>query len=252
MLVNANSKCNSTVEWFSVDSEASYSRTLKLEGPNWDYKDKLITYTFNQNGYRCPNWSEIAWQDSIVMIGCSNTFGLGLNHTDTAAYLLSQKLNIPVINLGVVGSSNQLMLFNSIKLLENQIKPKAAVILFSDTSRYTHFNLNNNSIKSLGHWTLLDSPIKKIASVNNEMNDFYFDYLQDQNDTVHGTMAAYSTEAVWKAAGIKTLAYSAYFNSLKDKFKILPARVDTAREQSHPGINTNKLWADIIKNDLQI
>jgi hypothetical protein len=252
MLVNANSKCNSTVEWFSVDSEISYANTLKLEGDNWEYKDKPITYTFNQNGYRCPNWSEIAWQDSIIIIGCSNTFGLGLNYNDTAAHLLSQSLTTPVINLGVVGSSNHLMLFNSIKLIEQQIKPKAVILLFSDTSRYTHFNLDNNSIKSLGHWSLSDSPVKKVASVDHGMSNFYLDYTRNQNCDAHGTMAAYSTEAVWKAAGIKTLAYSAYFNSLKDKFKTLPARVDKAREQSHPGINTNKLWADIIKTDLQI
>lgn len=251
MLVNANSKCNSTVEWFSVDSEISYNKTLKVEGDNWEYKNKLIKYTFNQNGYRCPNWTEISWQDSIVMIGCSNTFGLGLDYTDTAAYLLSQRLNTPVINLGVVGSSNQLMLFNSIKLLENNVKPKAAIMLFSDTSRYTHFNLNDSSIKSLGHWSLSNSPISRVASVDTGMSNFYFDYIQNQNDTVHGTMAAYSTKAVWKAAGIKTLAYSAYFNSLKDKFKTLPARIDKAREQSHPGVNTNKLWADIIENDLR-
>jgi hypothetical protein len=63
-------------------------------------------------------------------------------------------------------------------------------------------------------------------------------------------MMAVGTEALWKSVGVQTISYSAYPNSLTDRFKVLPPRVDRAREINHPGVLTNKIWADVIKNDL--
>ena len=240
MLAKITNKGGSTLDWFSVDSEDTFNKILPTMPDDWEYRNTKISYTLNNQGYRTKEWDKINWTESTIMIGCSNTLGLGIPEKDTACSILEKELGYPFINLGVVGSSNHLMFYNSMRLIEQGIKPKSVLLLFSDPSRYTHFNQKEDYIVALGNWSLED----------NEYSDYYYNYSNHMNCNVHGTMLAVATEALWKSHRVKTLCYSAYPNALKDKFKTLPARVDRAREINHPGILTNKIWADIIKQDL--
>lgn len=252
MLAKVNSKSGDTVEWFSVDSASQFvTNSIKL-GPNWEYTDRKINYTFNNQGYRTANWDEIKWNESVVVIGCSYTFGLGLAVEDTICNLLTNKFNIPFINLGVVGSSNQLMCYNSIKLISNRVMPKAVILLFSDPSRTTHFNSNDDTIIPLGNWVFPTSPVQQVLTLDNSKSlvNFYADYIKDNNSDVHGTMAAIGTEALWKSKHIPVLAYSAYNENMNSQFNQLPRAIDRSRDLSHPGINSNKMWSEFIARDL--
>ena len=252
MLANVNSKCNSTVEWFSVDSKSEFvSNSIKL-GSNWEYIEKKISYKFNNQGYRTLDWVNIKWEDSVVVIGCSYTFGLGLAVEDTICNLLSSKFNSPFINLGVVGSSNQLMFYNSMKLLANGVMPKAVILLYSDPSRTTHFNSNDNTIIPIGNWIFPTSPVQQVLTLDKSKSlvNFYTDYIKDNNCDVHGTMAAVGVEALWKSKNVPVLAYSAYNRTMGSQFNLLPIAVDRSRDLSHPGSNSNKLWSDFIASDI--
>ena len=242
MLANITKKGGTTLEWFSVDSQEEYNRVVKTMPDDWEYRSKPITYKLNKQGYRTQEWEDIDWSSSTVMIGCSNTFGLGIREEETACSILENETKSPFINLGVVGSSNHLMFYNSMKLLEHNIRPKRVILLFSDPSRYTHFNINEDYIVALGHWSL----------ENEEYSDYYYNYSNHMNCNVHGTMMAIATDALWKSNGVETFSFSAYHNALKDKFKMLPARTDRAREINHPGVETNKTWARVIRDELRI
>jgi hypothetical protein len=241
MLAKIGTRGGTTQSWFSVDSEAEFNKVSKTMPDEWEYHNRNIDYTLNAQGYRTKEWADINWSESVVMIGCSNAFGLGIRQEETASSILEQELKIPFINLGVVGSSNHLMFYNSMRLIEHRIKPKNVILMFSDSSRYTHFNQQDDYIVALGHW----------SANSKEYSNYYYEYSNHNNCHVHGTMMAVGTEALWKSVGVQTIAYSAYPNSLKDRFKVLPPRIDRAREINHPGVLTNKIWADVIKNDLQ-
>jgi len=252
MLAKINSYGGTTIDWYSVDSQQAYNQNLAVEGLQWEYASKTVNYSFNEYGYRTENLDKINWAESVVVIGDGNVFGMGINKSDTMCSILSKKINKPVINLGVPASSHQLMLHNSIKLLDNKIKPLAVILLFADPTRYTHFNSEANFIIPLGQWVLQNSTIQHNVALSKSkiMTDFYTTYMQDNNAEEYGVMSAVSTEAVWKAANVKTLSYASYFTAMSDRFKCLPEKVDRSRDLNHSGILTNLLWADEIYKDL--
>jgi hypothetical protein len=252
MLAKINSHGGTTIDWCSVDSQQAYNQNSIIEGPQWEYASKKVSYSLNEYGYRTENLDKINWKESVVIIGDGNVFGIGINESDTMCSLLSKKINKPVINLGVPASSHQLMLYNSINLLDNKIKPLAVILLFADPTRYTHFNSEANFIIPLGQWILQNSTIQHTVrlSKSKAMTDFYTTYMQDNNAEEYGIMSAISTEAVWKAANVATLSYASYFSAMSNRFKCLLERVDRSRDLNHPGILTNLLWTEEIYKDL--
>lgn len=69
-----------------------------------DSKSFAVTYTTDAYGNR-SGWSPVQTDDDqcIVLLGCSFTFGLGLNDDETMAYSLGALTNKHVVNLGVSG-----------------------------------------------------------------------------------------------------------------------------------------------------
>jgi hypothetical protein len=236
MLANITKKGGKVLDWFSADDEQTYNKILPSMPDDWRYRNESVSYKLNSQGYRTKEWHEIDWPSSTIVIGCSYVFGLGINEHETLCSLLGDSF----VNLGVSGSSNHLMFYNSMRLIEQGIKPKSVILMFSDPSRYTHFNIKNNYVVPLGHWSIKEK----------EHTAYYRYYSENMNCNVHGTMMAVATEAIWKNYKVPTLAYSAYSSALKDKFKLLPDQIDFSRELNHPGTLTNKIWAEFIGRDL--
>jgi hypothetical protein len=103
-------------DWFSYDDQATYEANLKTQPADWEWRTRRVRYTVNSQHYRCPEWSDIDWSNSILMLGCSMVFGLGLDDDQTVTASLSRKLGMPVINLGVPGSSAMFQWINTTKL----------------------------------------------------------------------------------------------------------------------------------------
>ena len=79
-------------------------RTEDLRKAGWLNKDgsvKEIIYNTYEYGFRTPLTSE----PSAVFLGCSNTFGTGLNFEQTFSYKVSKSLGLPCVNLGIPGAS---------------------------------------------------------------------------------------------------------------------------------------------------
>ena len=95
-----------------------------------------IYYDFNKFGFRCPEFDTVNWEESVVVLGCSCTAGVGLAKENTVTSLLSNEIGRPVINLGVAASGIDLACYNSIILHDHFPKPLAVVQLWSDTARY--------------------------------------------------------------------------------------------------------------------
>jgi hypothetical protein len=122
------------------DSEEKFKKNWWKLGPDWEYHNKKISYVFNEWGFRTKTFDSIKWEDSIVLFGCSNTYGTGLIEEDTIALQLEKKLNIPVVNLGISGSAVDVSATNSLILHEKYPRPKAVVHLWTQLNRYSDFN----------------------------------------------------------------------------------------------------------------
>jgi len=137
--------------FYSNDSHEKYLKNLSVKPKDWIYRTKSIKYTVNQSDYRCPEWSDIDWASSIIMFGCSIVFGLGVDDSETIPYYLSKMLNIPVINMGVVGSSMGYSHHNALQYLyAGHPMPKAVINMWTVANRLCEFR--SNDIVSHGHW----------------------------------------------------------------------------------------------------
>jgi hypothetical protein len=68
-------------------------------------------------------------------MGCSDTFGVGINYTDTYTYHLSEVLESPTVNLGVPGASCVFQWSNTVRLVKNKVRPKGVIYLWPNITR---------------------------------------------------------------------------------------------------------------------
>lgn len=153
--------------FWALDSPELYEKNLKLQPENWIYRNKTLTYTTNKSGYRAPEWSDIDWTNSILVLGCSYVFGDGVDDKETIPYYIEQYTKIPTINLGHGAAGQLLLLHNSIIIKENFGIPKAIVFIWPNQSR---------SLKYINY-----HPIKEGAWGDIKVNSFFDHYNRDNN-----------------------------------------------------------------------
>ena len=92
-------------------------------------------YHFNESGYRYDG-SGKWYDDNLVVVGDSFTFGLGLNIEDTWSHRLSEKMNCNLINLSQGSCSNE-YIYNTLKReLPNIKNVKCVVVYFTYHHRF--------------------------------------------------------------------------------------------------------------------
>ena len=98
---------NTTTVWNPGDTEENY-KPLNLNGPNYTVDD--FSYTFNSDGFRCDEFSEVS-DFPVVFTGCSYTEGIGLPlHEMWTTHLINRLkkelpgARIPTWNMGLGGS----------------------------------------------------------------------------------------------------------------------------------------------------
>ena len=104
------------------NTSSCFSGTNYLTGETF-FDSKIYT---NNLGFRDIGTNRDVPAGAVTAIGDSWTFGYGVNYEETFPYLLSQKINFPVVNMGVpaYGSGSTLLLFER---YVNQIRPSTVI-----------------------------------------------------------------------------------------------------------------------------
>lgn len=211
------------------DSYKKFRKTLKKPTLDWIYKTKEIKYNHNSLGFREKELDLVDWNNSIVMLGCSNVYGYSLAEEDTAARVLEKQIEIPVVNLGVTGGSVELAFYNSLILYEMGVRPKSIIQNWSCTERYNNFDKTDTTSEIQCSYV---DPKDYALQVNwNTKSIFY--------------RKAFNT--IWKN---KTFIYEcSFFENTASEFDItLNEFTDVGRDLKHPGILSNKVLADRLTN----
>lgn len=108
---------------------------------------KTFNYNLNSQGYRDKEWDIIDWDNSIVFLGCSHTFGIGVEQSETIPLQVQNILNIPCVNLGIPGGNNFFNSINSANLINYNIKPKA--VMFQRTYKTRWFKIENDQLDTI-------------------------------------------------------------------------------------------------------
>jgi hypothetical protein len=226
-------------EFYQGDSQDLFITNCKRMPDDWVWRNKKVTYTLNQQNYRCPEWNRVEWNNSILLFGCSYILGIGIDDKDTCAYQLNLLQNNSVVNLGMCGSSPTVQWANSCILKEHQVAPAAVIYVWPDLSRTVEF-LRNRIVVNHGVWT--SDSWSTVWSTHETHALEHFRYLLT------------STSKLWNCP---VLHYSLN-RDIIDNIDVVRhlgfGLDDKARDwngyTAHPGSLTNQFWADKFSQDL--
>lgn len=240
-----------TTPWFQGDNEYLYKANLKRMDPAWYYRDKAVTYTFNNHGYRAPEFEEVDWKSSYVVMGCSYVLGVGVAYEDTLSEQLAQRLDAPVINLGIGGGNIDFMQYNTALMVDREIRPKGVIIVVPEMTRKTYWYEKEFS-------TLLTSRMSELEGAEKE---FYRGWLKHPPMAeLNAHLSLRGLRAEWQAVDVPCWLFN--MTEPRDpKFELgprLPPIQDYARDVdvngdrqwAHAGRNTLRSWARFIEDQI--
>ena len=216
--------------WVGSDTEERFQENLKSQPEDWQWRNQPITYKLNSQNYRAPEWDSIDWENSVVMFGCSQVFGVGVDEDQTLGYYLSELLNKPVINLGIPGGSSMALWINTEKLLNYRINPLAVIYNWPSANRTVEL-IDNKKNLTTGPW-IIDWPQPRFGKEWILHPTHGFEYAK---------YALMSTKRSWSCP---QLHYCWDLDTAK--FLGLPRmanKLDQARDCLHDGPNTLKSYA---------
>lgn len=241
------------LKFYPADDENRFLNNLKTQPADWHYRTKDITYKLNSRGYRTQEFNTIDWANSVVLFGCSCTFGIGVDEDETISHYLSNILGRPVINMGWPGGSNMAMLMNSLILKQNYPAPYAVAFLWSTTDRFIMFS--DLGIHNVGPWDMEENrKYQRHIHSHNEIYTKAFEGINffSENETVHAHFISEFAKQLWK--GSTRYITGTFFGSTATMVNVdLKFSIESdARDLVHNGRSSNLKAADslayLIKN----
>jgi hypothetical protein len=233
---------------FSVgDSKSLYSENLKIQPHDWFYRKAPVSYKLNSQGYRTAEFKDIVWEDSVVIFGCSNVFGVGVTDEDTLSSQLSNIIGMPVINMGFPGSGPTLALHLATVLSDRYPTPKAVINLWAGVNRISYYN--QTAIHNHGPWSI---------GKGKSGNDFMTQWMKDEtHGEVLAMLASRASKILWEdTVYLETTYAEPTANLLECSLQVATdnARDITEHGMAHPGRkshrNVAKYIADTITSQL--
>jgi hypothetical protein len=128
----------------------------------------MCEYKLNSYGYRCPEFSPLPdGKKNVVVLGCSHTFGIGLNEDEVWVKQVSSMTDQNKLrwwNLGQPGASADLM----IRILygtEKVLFPKVIVVCWPEWSRRERLDFYTEKLTS-------NNPLLKTENEFTDRNNF--------------------------------------------------------------------------------
>lgn len=146
-----------TTRWIPSDIRQNFDNRKELaEQLGWT--DNNVKYRFNQWGFRHQG-DFVENKNALVALGCSITFGVGVNYEQTWPYYVARELGLDCINLAQPGTGIQAS-YRAAKMWLPVIKPKAVMFYVPDPHRIELWPYPDDreedhyadSIKSIGPW----------------------------------------------------------------------------------------------------
>jgi hypothetical protein len=244
---------NTEQNFLLSDCKKSYDYNYIHQPKDWQWRDTHISYKLNELGYRTLSIDNIDWKNSIVILGCSLVFGIGVPEKDTIPSIIQRKTGIPTINLGVPSGSNYHSFYNSFLIKENFPDPKAIIFSYTSPDRYMSYmgDDHQNIINSIGPWDdhtdwfNIQTTTSRIWHLTQLRRVFQLLY-KNNNYLECSPMKSY--------ANAFTEVLSLSDNAPIDRGRDEPIRTNANFDSlyAHPGPKTNEIYADMIIKNLKL
>jgi len=122
----------------NTDDEKRFLKNCETQPSDWVYRNKKITYKYNEYGHRCVSPNQLK-PGYILYMGCSFTDGVGLALEDTYPFIVSNNLNKTYYNVAVGGSGPIIALHNTMLFLSmmGDNKPDCVIVQWPNFARYS-------------------------------------------------------------------------------------------------------------------
>lgn len=224
--------------WY--DSEELFLENLKTQPDDWYYRTAEVNYTLNSEGYRAPEFDTVDWENSVVIFGCSQVFGIGVDDSDTLSSQLSNLIGKPVINLGVSGSSMMFAYHNSIILKNICVKPLAVIQMWTHHDRAVYYGSDehNAGVWNCGVWNYETLPYTRA----------WIDELN--HSRTHALFISMASNHLWSNTKFYEFTLFEETATAIDCKLVRSPSFDYGRDLSHHGSYTNRVLAYQIANRL--
>ena len=230
------------------ETEESFQENLLTQPIDWEYRDKQILYSYNSLGHRSCEISSLD-KNYILFTGCSFTEGVGLSINDSYTTLVPNYVGKQSYNLGLSGTNpsitvkNIILFFTAMK--ENM--PDQIVIQWPYFWRYYGI-IENHIINAFTPQDVNNTLYKELL---NNKHVFYYNCFERLNllSFLHnlgfqGQLIEMFSQTEEEHKEIISKDWTVPFTNKKDIE--LPMMIDRARDLSHPGSKTNRLYAEAI------
>ena len=214
---------NLEINWLGMDSESVYNENLLsnyvlIERHGWLNHD--IRYKFNSHGFRTNEFNNLP---SIMFLGCSFTVGVGLPQEHTWPFIVSKKLSLEMINLGIGGIGED-GVFRIADYYVDKIKPKILVFLQPPVGRLSLVTEE----KKIHYFRIMDFDL-----VPNDYKPFYRDYIACEENLI---LSIKKHKMAIENICLKNNIKFVYVDGINN--------IDLARDLTHPGIQSNSVFAN--------
>jgi hypothetical protein len=236
--------------WFGMDSLSAYRK----RGGHRLYSENDIIYRFNHFGYRGSEFDANA-DVKVLSIGCSWTFGVGLPQEalfhERFAGRLRSELNLSVVNwnFGLSGASNDYV-SRVLHLAVPLLNPDIILILFPRIGRREYVAAHDVKINYSPTSQSGDPVIKEIARHFAALSSTYDDQLNFFRN--YKSVESLLAGRMWFFSMVKAEAgiVNDFLNPAHQAAQY--RMVDKARDETHPGPQTNELifeafWSKFIE-----
>jgi hypothetical protein len=225
------------------DSRSFYETNLLKQDKDWPWRNRKVEYHLNSQGFRCPEWSSIDWDRSIVCFGCSMTFGVGVDGPDTWVSQLGQILGVSTVNLGWPGASVGFMWANSLELIRAGIRPRAVIYYWPDAARVCEF-LGGGQVYNWGIWEQTQQ--RSSRPWLGSLGQAWIERDRHALASAHYMMDSLS----WPCARLDlTWDFSGQYQGRAEHLHFM---TDRARDLGHPGVASHRDMARAVAARLKI
>lgn len=230
---------NQELIYFNTDIETRQIDT----GYNSD-----ISYSFNSHGYRSPEFTQQG-DINLLSIGCSVTFGNGIpvdkRFGDVFASLLSNNTQKTVVNwnMAMPGESIDYIVRTSVLAIPI-LKPDILITNFPSFARREFFDNNGNRFDYRPKRQVdnriekeLFSHLENLSSYYDDLARFFINYK-----LIESVVELYNCKWLYALQKCDLEQYAEISVHCRDEWRVPSLqRVDVARDNGHPGVETNRL-----------
>lgn len=213
---------NDEIAWLPMDTEELYHEHLgipdkraQLEQLNWIDAD--ITYKFNAQGFCSEDFGD---RPAAAFFGCSFTLGVGIPLHTRWPTIVSKELGLACYNLGIAGASNDTAFRMAYSWL-HKLKPQLVVFCTTFSHRFEVFAGQGFTGRSLQF----------------DGGTFEHEWMGNPvNCELNKAKNKLAVAQLCSEMNIKFIATEV------EKLEV----IDLARDLSHPGVLSNKKFADYV------